>query len=113
MDRERMAAGRAVFDPIAAELTAGDDIDLGRMFGTEGLRVRGKVFAFVAHEGTLIAKVSQQRADELAASDGATRMIMRGREMREWVSLPLEAGTASWRALIVEARDFVDAITPR
>jgi hypothetical protein len=40
-------------------------------------------------------------------------MVMRGREMREWLTVPPEAGAARWRALIDEAHDFVDAITPR
>lgn len=106
-----MARAHDVFDPIAAAHFARPDVDMGRMFGTEGLRVRGKVYAFVAHEGDLIVKVSQSRADELAATGEAARMVMRGRELREWVTVPV-GDSARWADLIDEAHAFVDEITP-
>lgn len=107
-----MAAAHELFDPIAQEHLARDGIDMGRMFGTEGLRVRGKVYAFVGHEGDLIVKVPAARVIELVESDGAQPMIMRGRPMREWVTVPPDAGAQRWRALIDEAHAFVHSITP-
>ena len=52
------------------------------------------------------------RAAELVDSGAATRMLMRGREMREWVTLPVEAGPEAWAGLMAEAHDYLDDITP-
>lgn len=112
VDRERMAAAHALFDPIAQRHLADDDIDMGRMFGTEGLRVRGKVYAFVGHDGDLIVKVPAERVTELTEAGGAAPMVMRGRPLREWVTVGPGAGAARWAALVGEARAFVDRITP-
>ena len=85
----------------------------GRMFSTTGLSVRGKIFAVVNHAGNLMVKVPEARADELDASGAAPRMVMRGREMREWVEMPLERGEAAWSDLLAEAYAYLDEITPR
>lgn len=85
----------------------------GRMFSTDGLSLRGKIFAVVNHSGNLMVKVPESRADELHASGAAPRMVMRGREMREWVEMPLECGEAAWTELLAEAHDYLDEITPR
>lgn len=111
VDREAMARGRAIFDPIAERLCALPDVDMGRMFGTEGVRVRGKVFAFVAHEGSLVVKLPEQRIGEHTADGIAAPMIMRGRPLREWAEISPDAAK-TWAALIDEAHRFVDAITP-
>lgn len=107
-----MARAHEIFDPIAERQCALPDIDIGRMFGTEGLRVRAKVYAFVVHNGSLVVKLSEERAGDLIASGTAGPMIMRERPLREWVEVPVDAGAAVWEELIDEARVFVDAITP-
>ncbi len=107
-----MARAHEIFDPIAEHQCALPDIDLGRMFGTEGMRVRAKVYAFVVHNGSLVVKLSEERAGDLIASGTAGPMIMRGHPLREWVEVPMDAGAAVWAELIDEARVFVDAITP-
>ncbi|KTS11284.1 TfoX/Sxy family protein [Microbacterium testaceum] len=112
VDRDAMARAHEIFDPIAERQCLLPDIDIGRMFGTEGLRVRAKVFAFVVHNGSLVVKLSEERAGELIAEGRAGPMIMRGRPLREWVEVPMDAGAATWADLIDEARIFVDAITP-
>ena len=112
MTADAMARGHELFDPLADAYLGRPGVDIGRMFGTEGLRVRGKVFAFVNSGGALIAKVPGDRATELVDSGAATRMLMRGREMREWVSLPPDAGADAWAGLMAEAYDHLDDITP-
>ena len=107
-----MSRGHELFDPLAETYLGRPGVDIGRMFGTEGLRVRGKIFAFVNSSGALIAKVPGDRAAELVDSGAATRMLMRGREMREWVTLPVEAGPEAWAGLMAEAHDYLDDITP-
>jgi len=107
-----MVQAHDIFDPIVAEYLARPDVDIGPMFGSEGLRVRGKVFAFVGYRGGLVVKVPEERADELVAAGGADRMVMRERPMREWVLV--DSGRADlWRPLIDEAFAYLDEITPR
>lgn len=105
------AMARALFDPIADVYLSRGDVDMGPMFGSEGLRIRGKVFAFVGHRGDLIAKLPEERVTELQASGQAERMVMRERAMREWAIVGVERGEL-WRPIVDEAFAFVDAITP-
>jgi hypothetical protein len=112
VDREAMAGAHEIFDPIAQEHLALPETDMGRMFGTEGLRVRGKVYAFVAHAGALVVKLPSSRIDELIADGRAERMRMRGNALREWAELAPTSGADGWRAAIDEARSFVRSITP-
>ncbi|MBN9211986.1 MAG: hypothetical protein BGO45_07320 [Microbacterium sp. 71-36] len=111
VDRDAMTRAHAIFDPIAERLCALPDVDMGRMFGTEGVRVRGKVFAFVAHEGALVVKLPEQRIGELTADGVGAPMVMRGRPLREWAEISPDAGE-TWAAVIDEAHRFVDSITP-
>jgi hypothetical protein len=112
IDRDAMARGREVFDPIAERHCARPGVDIGPMFGTRGLRVRGKVYAFVVHDGSLVVKLPEQRVGDVVAAGEARPMIMRDRPMREWAEVPLDAGAARWEQYVEEARVFVDAITP-
>lgn len=105
-DREQ---GRAQLDAIADDFLARPDVAFMRMFGAEGLAVRGKVFAFIASDGCLVAKLPESRIPEL----GLDNMVMRGRAMREWARVPAEAGADEWRAVAEEAYAFLDEITPR
>nr|WP_261742738.1 TfoX/Sxy family protein [Microbacterium testaceum] len=111
VDRDAMARGREVFDPIAARACALPGVDIGRMFGAEGLRIRGKVFAFVVHNGSLVVKLHERRVGELIGEGVGAPMVMRGRPMREWAEIPPDAVADRWMQLIDEARVFVDSIT--
>ncbi|WP_019181506.1 hypothetical protein [Microbacterium yannicii] len=102
----------AIFDPIAATYLERDGVDFGPMFGSEGLRIRGKVFAFVGHLGSLVVKVPEARADELVADGTAERMVIRNRTMREWLILGPDQPEV-WSPLLAEAFAYLDEITPR
>jgi hypothetical protein len=102
------AKGRERLDELAPDLLANPEVSWMRMFGSEGLSVRGKVFAFAAHDGCLVAKLPAERIDEL----GLDHMVMRGRAMREWARVPLTEGVEEWRAITDDAFAFVDSITP-
>lgn len=104
-DRTR---GREQLDEFAPELLARPDVAIGRMFGSDGVSVRGKLFAFVANDGSLVVKLPEARIDEL----GLDNMIMRGRPMREWARIPFDDGIDRWRATADEAYVFVDSLTP-
>jgi hypothetical protein len=109
-DAERERA-HAIFDPIAQGYLERDGVDIGPMFGSEGLRIRGKVFAFVGFAGELVIKVPEGRADEVVASGVAERMEIRGRVMREWLVVGL-AAAEHWAPLTAEAFAYVDELTP-
>lgn len=113
-DPQREAArrrGHAIFDPIVEPLLAMTDVDVGRMFGSEGVRIRGKVFAFLGFDGTLMAKLPSARIDELVGSGVARRMVMRGRPLREWVEVDTDRADA-WPEIVHDAYAFLDEITP-
>ena len=101
----------AILDPIAAGYLALPGADIGRMFGSEGLRIRGKVFAFVSFKGDLALKLPADRVDQLEGDAGIARMVMRERAMREWLTVPAEE-SERWAPLVAEAYAFVDEITP-
>ena len=110
-DPAAMQRAHAALDPIVAEYLERPDVDVGVMFGSEGLRVRGKVFAFVSFQGALALKLAADRVDELDGTDGIARMVMRDRPMREWLTASVDESD-QWRSLIGEAYAFVDSITP-
>jgi hypothetical protein len=88
-------------------LTADDpDTEVGRAFSSEGLKVGGKLFAFLVRGGLGI-KLPAERCAELVAAGVATPMQTgTNRPMREWVRVEPEQ-TGRWRALAEEAREFV------
>lgn len=110
-DPVAVARAHELFDPIAAEYLGRPGVDIGPMFGSEGLRIRGKVFAFVGHRGSLVVKVPAARADTLEAAGDGERMHMSGRTMREWVVLDPDRADR-WPEVTAEAFAYVDEITP-
>jgi hypothetical protein len=111
-ERAAAAASRARIERLALPLLARSGVAWGRMFSTDGLSIRGKIFAVVPHTGGLMAKVPEARADALVAARSAERMVMREREMREWVVMPDSASDGSWVALLEDAYAYLDQITP-
>lgn len=113
-DAERAAAGaaRVRLERLAVPLLARPGVAWGRMFSTDGLSIRGKVFAVVPHAGGLMVKVPKARADDLVAAGSAERVVMRERELREWVVMPHAAPDAEWVALLEDAFPYLDEITP-
>lgn len=101
-----------LLEKIADPYLAKPGVAWGRMFSTTGLSVRGKIFAVVNHAGHLMVKVPAERADALESARAANRVVMRGREMREWVEMAPEQGEAAWDELVGEAFAYVDSITP-
>ncbi|MFD4422117.1 hypothetical protein ACFWN7_11520 [Agromyces sp. NPDC058484] len=104
-DRE---AGRERLDEIAPAFLARPDVAFGRMFNSDGLAVRGKLFAFAANDGSLVVKLPEDRIGEL----GLDNIVMRGRPMREWAKVPFTDDAERWRSIADEAHAFVDSITP-
>jgi len=64
------------------------------MVGSNGLRCRDSVFAFVGRDGNLIAKLPAAHAPLVA--EGKATAILAGRQTtREWVGIPSPATVAA------------------
>jgi TfoX/Sxy family transcriptional regulator of competence genes len=99
----------AIVQQIVAEdpEVSADSVTAKRMFGMNGgMKIAGKLFAFLA-KGRIIIKLPKQRVDALiAAGHGEPCVMGRGRVMKEWVVVPPDFQD-EWPALIGEAKDFV------
>ncbi len=97
-----------LFSEVKDHFSSDRSVALGKMFGTEGLKSDGKVFAMHV-KGDLVVKLPVQRVDELMVLGVGTRFDPgHGRLMKEWIQIP--PGKADWTGLAVEARSFVDAV---
>jgi TfoX/Sxy family transcriptional regulator of competence genes len=95
------------FATIADAQLRARDVTAGTGFGrSQGLRIGGKIFAMLVN-GELVVKLPKERVEELSASGlGHAFDPGHGRVMKEWISVPTEAGRR-WDALVEEAREFV------
>ena len=95
-----------LFAPIVEALARDPEITEGRMFGSPGLKVGGKVFAMLV-KGALVVKLPKARVDALVASGtGAHFDPGHGRLMKEWVAVGPSV-RSMWLGLAKEAKDFV------
>lgn len=106
-------AAQARLEGFADDYLARPGVDWGRMFSTIGLRVRGKIFAVAIHDGGLMVKIPEAHVAGRVAAGEVEPMVMRGREMREWVVAAGDAPDALWQSLLEEAYTYLDEITPR
>jgi hypothetical protein len=100
----------AVFAALADRFLEEPDVEVGRIFHSEGLKRGGKIFAMLVG-GDLVLKLPAERCTELVAA-GAERFEPRpGRVMREWVAVA-EPDAARWRGLAEEALAFNRSSAP-
>jgi uncharacterized protein YndB with AHSA1/START domain len=106
--KDRPVASSA-FDTVVAAF-AGDrrverPASARREFGSNGLRVDGRIFAMLVR-GALVVKLPRGRVEALIQSGhGASFDAGRGRPMKEWVAIRESEG--KWLELAKEARRFV------
>ena len=92
---------RAVAETFDASSASGQP----RKFGSNGLKVDGKLFALFT-QGTLVVKLPKERVAALVAKgDGKPFDPGHGRLMKEW--LTVVSPKLSWSALAKEAHAFV------
>jgi TfoX/Sxy family transcriptional regulator of competence genes len=90
------------FGTVVAALAHEGDVTTSRMFGSDGLKANGKVFAMNV-KGRLVVKLVPDRVQELLASGMAAPFDPgHGRVMREWVAVPNRADV-DWLELSREA----------
>ena len=107
------AASVGALNALVAELPVDPPVVPGRMFNGDGVKVKGRFFAFIGRNGDLIAKIPAARVRELVAEQTGTSVVMGSRTMREWARFPVEAGVGTWSQVLEEAYQFVLAGAPR
>jgi TfoX/Sxy family transcriptional regulator of competence genes len=104
------AESQRLLDELAVDYLGNPGVSRGRMFASEGLKVNGKIFAFIGSDNRLIVKVPADRVLELVDNGTAERLTQGRRTMREWVTAPLAAaplGAERWAALVAESFAYV------
>jgi hypothetical protein len=103
-----------LLEGIAEDFDDAPEVEMATMFRSPGLRVGGKIFAFLGFEGQLIVKLPRERAVELVDAGTAEEVVMGKRRMREWIAFPAHddraATLALWRNVAQEAHGYVDAL---
>ncbi len=97
-------------DPMLAalldEMERASKAQPGRRFGSNGLKVKGKLFALFTR-GNLVVKLPAGRVTALVASGTGQRFDPgHGRLMKEW--LTVTSLQAPWTDLVKEAHAFVE-----
>jgi hypothetical protein len=82
-----------------------------KKFGSNALKVKKKIFAFLYSDDHLVVKLSKERVAELAAKGvGKPFSMGPGRIMKEWLEVELKS-KGNWGALAKEAMKFVGSIS--
>jgi hypothetical protein len=76
-----------MFDRVVQDFASDPEVEHGTMFRSPGLRVGGKIFAFLGHDARLIVKLPRARVLELIAAGVAHEVTMGTRSMREWIAI--------------------------
>lgn len=98
------------FAPIAEAFARDREVSRGKMFGSVGLKVNGKVFAMLV-KGAFVAKLPKERVDELvSAGEGRHFDPGHGKLMKEWIAV--RGGKTPWLDLAREAHRFVKGGKP-
>jgi hypothetical protein len=105
---------RELLEQVAEDYQGDPDVAMGTMFRSPGLRVGGKIFAFLGHRGELIVKLPSDRVGDFVEAGAAEKVVMGKRTMREWISFPLQDDRAAtlvlWREVAREAHRYVDSL---
>ncbi len=107
-------SGEQVFDAIVRALAKGDvepPDPSRRAFGSNALRVKGKIFAMMVR-GLFVVKLPKARVDALVSAElGRPFEPAEGRVMREWIAI--DGHEKKWPALAEEALAFARATKPK
>lgn len=108
MKERRVPEFDSAFDRVVDSFAKDNQVSLGgkKGFGSDALKVNGKIFAMMSSENEFVVKLSTERVDELVASGKGERFDPgRGRLMKEW--LVVRTGIKNWLDLASEVCKFV------
>ncbi len=95
----------AAFAEVTRAFAGDPEVTFGRLFASDGLKVRDKIFAMLVR-GNLVVKLPKARVDGLVTAGRAERFDPgHGRLMKEWAVI--SPGAGDWLAIATEARAFV------
>ena len=103
-----------LFGEIIQVFLSDQKVSQSKMFGSPGLKIKGKVFAFLMKD-KLILKLPKEKVDELVAAKkgkhfGHMFAPNNWKPMKEWIEVILNDERACLK-LTQEAKDFVLEIT--
>jgi TfoX/Sxy family transcriptional regulator of competence genes len=100
------------FELIKFQFSKNPNITLGRMFGSDGLKVADKVFAMCVN-GALVVKLPADKVLSMVQTKQAQLFDPgHGRPMKEWLSM--NTGNAEdWLALAEQSRKYVAELEAR
>ena len=104
--RARRAEAQRQFDLLALGFHDRPDVSRGPMFGSSGLRVGDRFFAFVGREGRLVVKLAPAQAAGLVSAGEAAPVRAGRNRTRAWVAVPFSddpEGAERWRRLLADA----------
>jgi hypothetical protein len=106
--------GAAVLEELVALFSDVPGVENGTMFRSPGLRVHGKIFAFLGHEHRLLVKIPRDEADDAVARGEATEVVMGTRRMKEWIAYPVRPDHGqtlqTWEAAARRAHAYVSRL---
>lgn len=118
-DRHRSsnAASLALLDTLALRFSEDPLVESGTMFRSPGMKVGGKIFAFLGGSDRLIVKIPRHRAEAAVAAGEAEPVTMGTRTMKEWVAYPAVPGDLQetgqrWARAVDEAYAYVKSLGP-
>ena len=119
-DRHRPSseASLALLDTLALRFSADPLVEHGTMFRSPGMKVGGKVFAFLGSADRLIVKIPRHRAEGAVAAGEAEPVTMGTRTMKEWVAYPAvpddpRETEQRWSRAVDEAYAYVKSLRPK
>lgn len=109
-EKNKPRAGQidARFAPVVQAFAKDRSVNYGgtKGFGSDALRVNGKIFAMISSKGEFVVKLPKERVDELVINGTGERFDPgHGRRMKEW--LVVKRRGAAWRNFAKEACEFV------
>ncbi|AUI49632.1 TfoX/Sxy family protein [Arthrobacter crystallopoietes] len=118
-DRHRPGneASFALLDTLALRFSEDPLVERGTMFRSPGMKVGGKVFAFLGGGDRLIVKIPRHRAEAVVSAGEAEPVIMGTRTMKEWVAYPAlpddpRETEQRWSRAVDEAYAYVKSLRP-
>ena len=110
-DKARQTNTQFIFAEIVASFSGDSEVAFkeGKGFGSNALKVRGKIFAMISSKGKLTVKLSAARATFIVDESGGDYFNPgHGRKMKQWIEL--RSVTSEWAELVWEARRYVGCV---